>query len=144
MAVGHILCCYRPGARADRALRAASQLALRERAELTIAVVREARGAARACCGMTAGYWDQLLDEADQDDARQAQEIAGSGRVPTRVVILRGPRAPELISDYARDEHCDVIAVPARSLLAGGDALPRRTVRRIRKSAPCEVIELGG
>jgi hypothetical protein len=107
-------------------------------------LVREAGDAARACCGITPDHWKRLLDDADREDARQAREIVDSELPLARVVVLRGASAPELICRYARDEHCAVLALAARSLLPGGGGLPRRTLRRIRKSTPCEVIELDG
>jgi len=144
MPLGHVLCPYRPGARGDRALRAATQLVARDDAKLSVVLMREASDAARACCGITPGHWERLLDDADREDARQAREIVNSELPLARVVVLRGASAPELICGYARDEHCDVIALAARSLLPGGGGLPRRTLRRTRKSARCEVIELDG
>jgi nucleotide-binding universal stress UspA family protein len=140
----HILFCYRPGALADRALREACRLACRERAVLTVAVVRDTRPVGRGCCGITAAKWVEILDDVDAQAARRAGDIVRSEGQAAHVAVLGGQRAPELISDYARVQDCDVIAFPVRSFGHGGNPLPRRTLRRLRTLAQCEIVELAG
>lgn len=142
MAIGHVLYCYRPGVRGDRALREVCRLASRVGAELTVAVVRDTRPVARGCCGMAPAKWTELLDDVDADDARRAEEIAQHQGARARVVILAGEGTAELIRDYADAQACDAIAVPVRALRRG-NPLPRRTMRRVKALAPCAVVELG-
>ena len=142
MAHRHILYCYRPGTRADEALRLACRLASREDAALSVGIVRQTGRVASGCCGISAAKWVEMLDDIDGDDARRAQAIALAEQAEARVVVLAGANPSELISGYAQDQQCDVIAVPARSRRPGGNPLSRRTVRHLRSLAGCEVMEV--
>jgi nucleotide-binding universal stress UspA family protein len=139
----HILYCYRPGARADQALRQACRLASRVGAKLSVGIVRQTGPVPSGCCGVSAAKWVEMLDDVDGDDARRARAIARSEEAAPRVIILAGEKPPAVISAYARNEGCDVIALPARSWRPGGSPLSTRTMRQLRELTDCELIELG-
>ena len=89
MSFGHVLVLYDGSAEAGEALTAASALASRDHALLTVAAVVELEGRSIGC-SIGASTWNEVLRDAAHADLQRA---AGLVDMPARFEVLCGRRA---------------------------------------------------
>jgi nucleotide-binding universal stress UspA family protein len=132
----HLLVVCDGSAEADEAVTAASDLALADRAKLTVAAVVEFEQSGRGCVAYTS-TWNEVLREAAEADLARAAKLVNS---PAHYTVLSGPPAKAL-AEGARELGCDAIMLPSP---------PRRRIRRlisrdraalVRRSTNCEVLQ---
>ncbi len=131
----HLLVVCDGSAEADEAVRAASDLAARDRATLTVAAVVELEHPGRCVVGVST--WNAVLREAAEADLARAAGLVDSA---ARFAVLYGEPGRALARG-ARELGCDAIMLPAA---------PRRRLRRIvtrdrasalRRRTNCTVLQ---
>ena len=118
------------------AVRAASTIASRERATLTVAAVAELEQPGRGCQVGT-GAWNQVLMEAADADLERARTIVES---PAFFTVLKGPMARALL-DAERNLGCDLIVMPRRRR-GLSRLVTRDRTKALRRRADCQVLSL--
>jgi nucleotide-binding universal stress UspA family protein len=132
----HLLVVCDGSPQADEAVVAASKLARRDHAQLTVAAVAELERPSRGC-GLRTDVWNDVLRDAASDDLARAAKVVES---PARFTLLCGHEGP-VIADYARELGCDAIVLPSppRSWLRR--VFYRDQAATVRRLAPCAVIQ---
>ena len=136
MAYRHVLvvCDGSPGT--DEAVRAASELAVRDRAQLTIAAVVELEKPGRGCA-VYASTWNDVLRDAATADLERARRFVDS---PAHFTTLYGSPARALV-DGARELGCDAIMLPSPPRHRLGRILTRGWGSAVRRAAACAVLQ---
>ena len=132
----HVLVVCDGSAEGDKAVRAASELALRDHATLTVAAVAELEHPGR-CSAFGAGAWnDVLIEAADADLDRARGVVAG----PARFTVLTGPMGRAL-ADAERQLGCDLIVLPrpGRGL---GRIFRRDQSKAVARRTGCPILPL--
>ncbi len=137
MSFGHVLVLYDGSAEAGEALTAASALASRDHALLTVAAVVELEGRSIGC-SIGASTWNEVLRDAAHADLQRA---AGLVDMPARFEVLCGRRASAALVDGARELGCDAIVLPPRPRRLLSRALTRNHAPAIRRRAHCIVLQ---
>jgi nucleotide-binding universal stress UspA family protein len=121
---------------ADEAVVAASGLARRDHALLTIAAVVELeRPSIR--CGMHTSTWNDVLRDAASDDLERAARLVDS---PAHFTVLCG-EPNQAIADCAAERGCDAIMLPPAPRRRLSRMLARDRVAAIRRLASCAVVQ---
>lgn len=136
VAYQHVLVVYDGSPEAADALTAASALAARDRALLTVAAVVELEGPSIGC-SIGASTWNEVLRDAAQADLDRAARLVD---VPSRFEILAGRPSTAALLDGARALGCDAIMLPPRPRRALRRAITRDPAPRIRRRAHCVVL----
>ena len=141
MAPEHVLLCYEASRRADAALLAAVELANASRARLTVLLHSVQPAPGRRCCGIQDAKWNELVGEALEDELTRAAKLVEGAGFHATVARVEGGSFEDAVSSYARQQGCDLVAVPARGLRPGGP-FGRRTHQALLRTAPCPVVRL--
>ena len=137
MSFEHVLALTDGTPQAERAVGAASALALEHRARLTVAAVVELERAPHHC-GIYTAVWNDVLRDAARADLDRALRIV---ELEADYEIFYGKPVPAL-ADGARALGCDVIVLPGERRRFGW--LHRRRRDRapaLARRAQCAVIE---
>ena len=132
----HLLVICDGSAEADDAVRAASELARRDRAKLTVAAVVELARSGRDCTG-GASEWNAVLRDAARADLDRAAGILDS---PAVFTVLYGEPA-RAAAEGARVLGCDAIMLPAPSRRRLGRLFARDRAPALRQRAACPVLQ---
>ncbi len=136
MAYRHLLVICDGSSEADDAVRAASELARRDQAKLTLAAVIELARSGRDCT-VGASAWNEVLRDAARADLDRA---ALALDVPAAFTVLYGDPA-RAAADGARNLGCDAIMLPAPSRRRLGRLLARDRASALRRRANCPVLQ---
>lgn len=105
----HVLVVCDGSSEADEAVRAASELARRDRARLTVAAIVELERPGR-CCQFGGSTWNDVLRDAASADLDRARTVVDS---PAHFTLLCGP-PKRALADGVRELGCDAIMLPPR------------------------------
>lgn len=133
----HVLVLYDGSAEAGRALSAASALARREGALLTVAAVVELEQHSIGC-SIGASTWNDVLRDAAHQDLQHAAGLLG---MPARFEVLCGKRGAAALLDGAQKLGCDAIMLPPRPRQRLRRVLRRDPAPGIRRRAHCVVLQ---
>jgi nucleotide-binding universal stress UspA family protein len=136
MAYRHVLVVCDGSQEGYEAVRAASELARRDHASLTVAAVAELEHPGR-CSPFGASAWNEVLIEAADADLEKARRVVDS---PASFTVLRGP-LERAVTDAGRDLGCDLIVLRRRGH-GLGRILTRDRAKALRRRAGCPVIPL--
>ena len=138
MSYEHVLVVCDGSSEAYRAVRAASQLAIRDHARLTVAAMAHVEPPSRGC---QYGHrvWSDVLFDAAVADLERAREFVES---PAHFTVLAGPLGTAL-ADAERQLAFDVIVVPRRPGGRLGGLLRRDQAAQLRRHTERPVISLG-
>jgi nucleotide-binding universal stress UspA family protein len=137
MAYQHVLVVCDGSSEADEAVRAASEIALRDRARLTVAAVVELERPGRGC-QFGASTWNEVLHDAASADLDRARSVVDS---PAHFTILAGPPGRALV-DGARELGCDAIILPPRPRTRLRRILSRDRALAVRRRTGCDVLQI--
>jgi len=132
----HVLVLCDGSSKGYDAVRAASELAVRDHAALTVAAVAELEHPGR-CSSFGVGGWnDTLIEAADKDLDRARGVVEG----PARFTVLTGPMERAL-ADAERQLGCDLIVLPrpGRGL---GRIFRRDHSKTVGRRTGCQVVPL--
>jgi nucleotide-binding universal stress UspA family protein len=133
----HVLVVCDGSSEGDEAVRAASELAVRDHALLTVAAVAQLEQPGRSCqCGTS--IWNDVLLDSAAADLERARALVDS---PARFTVLTGSIGPAL-ADAESELGCDVIvlaAPPRRRLIR---IFTRDQARAVRRRTRCPVTTL--
>jgi nucleotide-binding universal stress UspA family protein len=132
----HLLVICDGSSEADDAVRAASELARRDRAKLTVAAVVELERPGRSCVPGTS-TWNEVLRDAARADLDRAARILDS---PAAFTVLYG-EAARAAAEGARVLGCDAIMLSAPSRRRLGRLLARDRASALRRRATCPVLQ---
>jgi nucleotide-binding universal stress UspA family protein len=132
----HVLVVCDGSSEGYAAVQAASQLAIRERADLTVAAVAELEHPGR-CSSFGAGAWNDVLIDAAGADLDRARGVVEG---PARFTVLTGPMTRAL-ADAERQLGCDLIVLP-RSGRGLGRIFRRDHSRAVGRRTGCQVMPL--
>jgi nucleotide-binding universal stress UspA family protein len=118
------------------AVRAASQLAVRDHASLTVAAVADVEHPGR-CASFGVGAWNAALIDAARAELEQARRIVHS---PARFTVLTGPM-DRALADAGQELGCDVIVLPRRGRGLSG-IFRRDQAKAMRRRTDCPVMPL--
>jgi nucleotide-binding universal stress UspA family protein len=130
----HVLVMCDGSSEADEAVRAASEIALADRAQLTVAAVVELERPGRGC-GAWSSTWNDVLRDAAAADLARAAKLVDS---PAHFTVLSGAQATAL-AEGARELGCDAIMIPSRTRL--GRILSHRRDSVLRRRTNCAVLQ---
>ena len=132
----HVLVVCDGSSEGYEAVRAASELAARDRASLTVAAVVELEHPGR-CASFGASAWNDVLIDAAGADLERARQIVQS---PASFTVLTGTR-DQAVADAGRELGCDVIVLPrpGRGL---SKILKRDQAKAMRRRTDCPVVPL--
>lgn len=132
----HLLVLCDGSAEADEAVRAASELALRDRALLTVASVVELERPGRGC-QLGSDTWNDVLRDAAWAELERARAVVQS---PARFTILAG--APgRALADGVRELGCDAVMLPSRPRRRLNRLLSRHRAAAVRRRITCPVLQ---
>jgi nucleotide-binding universal stress UspA family protein len=132
----HLLVVCDGSSEADEAVRAASELAMRDHARLTIAAVVELGTPGRGC-GAETITWNNVLRDAAAADLERAAKVVDS---PAHFTVLTGPLG-RAIADGARELGCDAIMLPPRPRRRLSRILSRDKAPSLRRRTTCTVLQ---
>ncbi len=118
------------------AVRAASELAVRDRATLTVAAVAELEHPGR-CSAFGPGAWNDMLIEAADEDLDRARGVVEG---PARFTVLTGPMERAL-AEAERQLGCDLIVLP-RSARGFTRIFRRDHSKAVGRRTGCQVMPL--
>jgi nucleotide-binding universal stress UspA family protein len=132
----HVLVVCDGSSEGYEAVRAASELAVRDHAALTVAAVADLEHPGR-CSSFGAGAWNDVLIEAADADLDRARAVVEG---PAQFTVLTGEMAPAL-ADAKRQLGCDLIVLPrpGRGL---GRILRRDHSKAVARRTGCPVLPL--
>jgi nucleotide-binding universal stress UspA family protein len=132
----HVLVVCDGSSESYEAVRAASELAVRDRATLTVAAVADLEHPGRCSSFGVDGWNDALIKAADADLDRARGVVEG----PARFTVLTGEMARAL-ADAERQLGCDLIVLPrpGRGL---GRILRRDQSKAVARRTGCPVLPL--
>jgi len=119
------------------AVRAASELAARDCARLTVAAIAELEGPSRGCVYGRSTWNDVLLDAAAADLER-ARSLVQS---PAQFTVLAGPMAGAVLA-AERELGCDLIVIGERPRRWHRRVFTRDRAKALRSRAQCPVMPL--
>jgi hypothetical protein len=132
--------CYLHSANSDATLRQVADLCAVLDARLSVVMPVIDTAIPDGCCGIQGEHWRRLTDEDSRDAMRRAVALLDS---PARQRGDRGgPSVPETARRAAARCACDVTAVSAKRYPWSSAGLSRRQLKRLRRAAPREVVEL--
>ena len=118
------------------AVRAASELAVRDRATLTVAAVAELDHPGR-CSSFGVGGWNDTLIEAADEDLDRARRLVDG---PASFTVLTGP-IERALADAERQLGCDLIVLP-RPAGGLGRIFRRDHSKTVGRRTGCQVMPL--
>jgi nucleotide-binding universal stress UspA family protein len=133
----HVLVVCDGSSEGYEAVRAASELAVRDDAQLTVAAVVELEGTSR-CFGSGRTTWNDVLLDAAASDLERARPLV---RTPADFTVLIGPMATAS-AEAEREYGCDLIVVGERPRRWLGRALRRDRAKALRRRTNCPVMPL--
>ena len=131
----HLLVVCDGSSEADEALRAASELARRDRARLTVAAVVELERPGRGC-QVGASTWNEVMRDAASGDLDRARAVTDA---PAEFTVLCGPPGRALV-DGVRELGCDAIMLPRRRGRLGR-ILTHDEAPLVRRRTNCVVLQ---
>jgi nucleotide-binding universal stress UspA family protein len=135
MPYAHVLVVCDGSSEADEAVRAASELAIRDRARLTVAAVVELEPPGRGC-QVGAGTWNDVMRDAASADLDRARKVIGA---PAQFTVLCGPRGRALVNGV-QELGCDAIMLPRRRRRMS-KILVRDPAPTVRRRTNCAVLQ---
>jgi nucleotide-binding universal stress UspA family protein len=120
----------------DEAVRAASQLARRDDARLTLAAVAQLERP-RVGCGIRTETWNEVLRDAANADLARAAGLLDS---PAHSTVLCG-EPNQAIADCAAELACDAIVLPPTRRSGVARMFARDRATAIRRLTPCAVVQ---
>jgi nucleotide-binding universal stress UspA family protein len=136
VAYEHVLVLFDGTPEAEAGLAAASELAFRERALLTVAAVVELEPPCRGC-SIGTSVWNDVMRDAARGDLDRAAKLVD---MPARFELLCGEPGTALV-DGALALGCDAIMLPARPHRRLGRVRGRDRAPAIRRRAHCPVLQ---
>jgi nucleotide-binding universal stress UspA family protein len=133
----HVLVVCDGSSEGYEAVRAASELAVRDHARLTVAAVAELERPSPRC-QFGSSTWNEVLLDAAAADLERARRIVES---PARFTVLSGKMALA-IAAAERELGCDVIVVPDRPRRRLSRILRRDHSKAVRSRTQCPVVTL--
>lgn len=136
MAYQHVLVVCDGSSAADEAVQAASELARRDGARLTVAAVVELERPGRGC-QFGASTWNDVLRDAATADLDRARTVVDS---PAHFTLLCGsPR--RALADGVRELGCDAIMLPPGPRGRLSRLLSRDRAEAVRRWTNCTVLQ---
>jgi len=136
MAYQHVLVVCDGSSAGDEAVRAASELARRDRARLTVAAIVELERPGHGC-QFGGSTWNDVLRDAASADLDRARTVVDS---PAHFTVLCGPPRRALV-DGVRELGCDAIMLPQRPRGRLTRLLSRDRAEALRRSTDCTVLQ---
>jgi nucleotide-binding universal stress UspA family protein len=136
MTYRHVLVLCDGSSEGYDAVRAASELAVRDHATLTVAAVAELEHPGRCSSGGLRAWNDVLIEAADEDLDRARGIVEG----PAQFTVLTGPTERALV-EAERQLGCDLIVLPrpGRGL---GRVFRRDHSKAVGRRTGCQVVPL--
>jgi nucleotide-binding universal stress UspA family protein len=135
MAYRNLLVLCDASAESDEAVVAASELARRDRAQLTIAAVAELEAPSRRC-GFGTHEWNEVLRDAASADLDRAAKLVDS---PAHFTVLCGKPGPAIV-ECADRLGCDAIMLPSPPRRLLSRMVHRDQAPAVRRLATCAVL----
>jgi hypothetical protein len=131
--VSHTLVVYRPGARADDALRGLADSASEHGGRLTVVKLVAQEPEHAGCCDTRSVLWNEISRELGREDLSRAHlAVAGDEAVDLEVVLFSGRHAADVIVNEVRSRNADEVVL-------AGAPLGLLARRRLRRTSPVPV-----